>query len=356
VTALSSRALIACCLVGCAPTPALAPMVETDWPAESTSHHVFSTEPPSANRPCQVDPALVNVASSILRQAESTKPIPAAHELALLLREQGSPLTMPRLVLLRGKGELSEHVHIAPTSRCGIARGTDVLLVVAADELATLTPLRSAVAPGQYVRFEAQLAPGIARPTLFLMDPDGTVRTVPVRYSESRTVSAMVSVRARGRTELQLMGDLADGPRPILEAFLSTEQSAPHVSADQEPSTVGALRARIEGVRTHALAVDATLQKIAEAHARTMMRNKKLAHDAGDGLPDVRVGSSYATLVGENVAHAHSLAAANLGLSRSPSHRLNRMRKEWTHVGIGVANDEDGSVWVTELYAARSSQ
>jgi uncharacterized protein YkwD len=54
---------------------------------------------------------------------------------------------------------------------------------------------------------------------------------------------------------------------------------------------------------------------------------------------------------GENVAHAMSVIHAHRSLHASPSHRANMLSPAFDSVGIGVAADRDGTLWVCQLYA-----
>ncbi|GAH82864.1 unnamed protein product, partial [marine sediment metagenome] len=40
-------------------------------------------------------------------------------------------------------------------------------------------------------------------------------------------------------------------------------------------------------------------------------------------------------------------------LHASPSHRINLLRADYTHMGVGVARASDGSVYVCETFAAK---
>ena len=86
-----------------------------------------------------------------------------------------------------------------------------------------------------------------------------------------------------------------------------------------------------------------------------MRDQKAVAHDLGDGDFKERFeaeGGIEARAVGENVAHAPTLALAHRALHASPSHRINLLRGDYTHLGIGVARASDGSVYVCETFAA----
>jgi uncharacterized protein YkwD len=54
--------------------------------------------------------------------------------------------------------------------------------------------------------------------------------------------------------------------------------------------------------------------------------------------------------MGENVAHALTLERAHRVLWASPSHRGNLLDRRFRDLGVGVARDSDGSVWVCQLF------
>jgi uncharacterized protein YkwD len=54
---------------------------------------------------------------------------------------------------------------------------------------------------------------------------------------------------------------------------------------------------------------------------------------------------------GENVAHAIDVTRAHRALWASPSHRENLLQPRFDRVGIGIALDADGSIWVCEVFA-----
>jgi uncharacterized protein YkwD len=86
--------------------------------------------------------------------------------------------------------------------------------------------------------------------------------------------------------------------------------------------------------------------------ALAISRARRVAHDLGNGDPEARVAASGLELlaVGENVAHAKSVARAHRALWSSPSHRANILSPYFDAIGIGVAEDADGSVWICELF------
>ena len=54
--------------------------------------------------------------------------------------------------------------------------------------------------------------------------------------------------------------------------------------------------------------------------------------------------------VGENVAYTSTVTRAHTLLMNSPAHRANILSTTFTQVGLGVAKDSHGTVWVVEVF------
>jgi uncharacterized protein YkwD len=98
---------------------------------------------------------------------------------------------------------------------------------------------------------------------------------------------------------------------------------------------------------------DGTLDRLAQQHAESMRHNARLAHDLGHGNPKQRVAAAGLRVreAGENVARATSIKRAHRVVWASPSHRVNLLYARFESIGIGIAEDVDGAVWVCELLA-----
>lgn len=105
-----------------------------------------------------------------------------------------------------------------------------------------------------------------------------------------------------------------------------------------------------QGVRT--LAEHGTLTAKAEAWAQHMASTGKLAHS---NLSSNLGGLRY-TALGENVGMAGGTKdpwlAIHNAFVKSPGHYANIVNPKYTHMGIGVAVDRNGTVWVAEVFAA----
>src|SRR5690606_41596550 len=95
------------------------------------------------------------------------------------------------------------------------------------------------------------------------------------------------------------------------------------------------------------------LDRRAQQQAERMRDEGSVQHDWGDGGPLARAAIVVpeARRIGENLAFAGSLERSHRVLWASPSHRENLLGPSFTHVGVGVAQDAVGKVWVCELFA-----
>lgn len=304
-------------------------------------------------------------------------------DLANIVRASGTPHVWPRAWLIWGRepsevslgDKLAQWVAETPLQgerRCGVARGTrDGLTVVAAvmvDAAGDLSPLPLRGRTGAWLTVEAHLAVAAQGATLVVLPPSGAPQNVPTSLNGRGHVVARFPLREPGAFLVQVVAETTQGPRPVLEALTFADVAPPPsprggpapgeagAAAERDPER--ALLTMINGARAgqgiEALARDPRLDALARGHSRAMKAARTVAHHLGDGGPEDRLtmaGLSARTL-GENVAHAETVALAHRALYGSPSHRANLLRGGFDRVGLGATTDEDGSVWVTEVFAA----
>jgi hypothetical protein len=262
--------------------------------------------------------------------------------------------------------------HVRSPRRCGVGAAPSgegrVFAVVASEAAATLAPVTTRVRVGEWLTVDAQLLVGATDAKLVVLGPSGRPRPVPTTFTRTDGgghVRARFAPDRAGAFVAQLVADLEDGPRPVLEfdvyAGVSPEQArerpAPGESkagaGDDADSLSRMLRAARDGESLPELARSPTLDALCSAHVARMTRTGRVAHDSGDGDPALRAESAGLRphAVGENVARARSTAAAHRVLWASPSHRANILSPAFTHVGIAAARGPDGDVFVCELFA-----
>lgn len=311
------------------------------------------------------DVTLRSVAQQIADKKARGEQTPDEGQLAWMLRALGDPHPWPRAWLgtdaSRGEAWDAAWKRSGET-RCGSAVASggakDVAVVVGVDVLADLSqpiPLRART--GTWISVEGRVLVGASAARVVVATNDADPRTVLSSFdAQTGRVRARVSADRPGTMMIQVIADLAGGPRPVLEArvFVDVEPSTQPLIAPGEWAGAD-LGKMLEALRSElalpALARDAKLDAIADEHTRQMMRQQSIAHDAGDGTPVERLqnASISATEAAENVAHAATLVQAHRALWNSPSHRKNLMRADFTRAGVSAISGADGTVWVTEL-------
>jgi hypothetical protein len=200
---------------------------------------------------------------------------------------------------------------------------------------------------------------------LVVLGPRGAPHAVPTTF-ERGYLQARFNADHEGAGLVQVLAAVDGGPRPLLEAlvFAGVEPSADGVMlnapgeerargiGDPAAALYELVNAARASERVSPLTRDARLDELARAHAEAMRAARKTAHDAGDGDLNQRLENAELELsAGENVAHAANAVLAQRALWASPSHRQNLLFADFGLVGIGVAPDADGTLWVCEIFA-----
>ena len=102
------------------------------------------------------------------------------------------------------------------------------------------------------------------------------------------------------------------------------------------------------------LIIDPALCRIARIKSEDMRDKQYFAHTSPT-YGDVRqmlshFGYSYSA-AGENIAHHASIEKAQAAFLSSPGHRKNVLSSGYTKVGLGVALDDKGYVYLTQIFA-----
>jgi uncharacterized protein YkwD len=255
--------------------------------------------------------------------------------------------------------------------RCGVATGyaqdgSEVVAAIALDALADLGPLPIRIRSGTWQTVDAALLVPATGAHVVIMGPSGEPQSVPTSFDGSRVRARFDADRA-GTFTLQVVADVATGPRPVLEAELFADveppRATPNLAAPGESAGLGfsdkavALANMIAAMRTAEklppFIRDRRLDAVAIAHARRMKQAHTLGHDVGDGDPAERLANAglRAKETGENVAHAQSIVLAHRALYASVSHRENLLHAAFTHLGVAVLDDPDGSFWIAEVFS-----
>lgn len=331
----------------------------------------------------RMDAALERVAGALAARVAAGEPAFDAFELDARLRAEGAPYVWPHSFAL-ASATLTEPLvrhrlaawlssfEGAGERRCGVAErsraGRTAFAAVAADALADLEPLPARVRPMSYVDVRATMLVPFSGAKVVLLGPRGAPRPLLTEVHGSH-IFARFPVDAPGRWLVQVLSEVATGPRPVLEAWLIAGAGERRAFAEPAPAEalvraapsaadelLALLNAERRSERLQPLRPDSGLTRLAREHAELMQKLRRGGHDLGDGPPDQRVANEQLPIsdVGENYCRAPSARLAHRGLWFSPSHRANILSPHFDSIGIGVASDLDGSVWVSELFGRRA--
>ena len=101
------------------------------------------------------------------------------------------------------------------------------------------------------------------------------------------------------------------------------------------------------------LKLDAALCSIARTKSEDMRNNRYFSHTSptyGSASQMLKTFGYAFTAVGENIAHHATVEKSQAAFMSSAGHRRNILSAGWTKVGIGVATDANGFVYVTQLF------
>jgi uncharacterized protein YkwD len=109
-----------------------------------------------------------------------------------------------------------------------------------------------------------------------------------------------------------------------------------------------------------ALKVNATLLKVARAHSANMAKQQKMEHVLDDKTPAQRVdkaGYDYRS-VGENIGVGEkgaSIAGLFKAWMESKVHHDNIMAAKYDEIGIGLATNDKGETYYTQVFGKQRS-
>lgn len=137
----------------------------------------------------------------------------------------------------------------------------------------------------------------------------------------------------------------------------STPESTGHYTTEsyvaQEQKALNLLNQDRAAHNLPALTVDPALSALARMKSRDMNDNHYFAHQSptlGRAADMLRANGYAFVSVGENIAHHATVEKAQAAFISSDGHRTNILGAQWQKVGIGVWVDDNGYVYVTQLF------
>lgn len=130
------------------------------------------------------------------------------------------------------------------------------------------------------------------------------------------------------------------------QATTTTEATTTTVAAGGSfnSSHESQFRGSINGLRSTPLASDSSLNSYARNWAKHMAESGNFSHS--------NIGSLLGpwSAVGENISKGNSVSAMFSGLKASPGHHANMVNESFTHLGVGVWVEADGTIWTAHVF------
>ena len=142
--------------------------------------------------------------------------------------------------------------------------------------------------------------------------------------------------------------------RPASQPIVSTGDYTTFDSTMQEQKLLNLLNEDRARNGLPPLTLDPELSQLAKLKSNDMNSNRYFAHESptyGDAGQMLDAFDYDYQGVGENIAHHANVEKAEAAFMSSDGHRRNILGSQWLKVGIGVAYDENGNVYVTQLFA-----
>jgi uncharacterized protein YkwD len=139
----------------------------------------------------------------------------------------------------------------------------------------------------------------------------------------------------------------ASTPAAVSSADTAPAAAAPPVDSAGASALTAATNDVRAGVGLPALSRDGSLDSAAIDWARELASSGVLRHST---ITKSIIGKPW-TSAGENVGVGPSVDAVHAGLVASAGHYANITGASYTRIGVGVATDTSGRVWVVEVFA-----
>lgn len=131
-------------------------------------------------------------------------------------------------------------------------------------------------------------------------------------------------------------------------SLIATATSAFASESSMEQEFVGKINAERSQHGLSTLSARSDLRAVARSHSDDMAEEGNIWHN--DDLGDQVSGW---TMLGENVGMGGSVDSLHQAFMNSPSHRANILEGDFNQISVGVTVDEDGTIFVTEVFAKR---
>jgi uncharacterized protein YkwD len=255
---------------------------------------------------------------------------------------------------------LRSHVGVATRALPG---GFVAAIALSAREI-EVEPFARSAAPGATLALKGRVGARFERSRIVVTSPRGATsdRATGVGFDVS------LPLAERGVHQVEVLGDGPTGPVvllnvPVYVGVAEPERFDESQRRSKDKSSEAAKRELVQltnalrsAASLGAVELDEELSRVAQAHSDDMRAHSFMGHvspTTGDVSARLKAAAVPVGEAGENVAFVTSAAEAHRGFVGSPGHRAVLLGDRYTHVGIGVTPDGNGSIYVTEVFARR---
>ena len=231
---------------------------------------------------------------------------------------------------------------------------TAVSLILVASPAAEATSYASFLR--QYVNQQQQTQPAQPEPSQPVTQPQQPTQHQPVNFWSSRAQSRAALLQ---NTNTSQPAPTQPAPAPTQPAPTqpapapSQPAPAPSQLTAREQQMLNLInRERTErGLRP--VQADMRLTRLARLKSQDILTNNYFAHQSptyGNAFDMFRSENISFLRGGENLSKAGGVEISHLRLMNSTNHRANILNPHYTHVGIGIINNNPSGVIVTQMY------
>ncbi|WP_353893786.1 CAP domain-containing protein [Proteinivorax hydrogeniformans] len=141
--------------------------------------------------------------------------------------------------------------------------------------------------------------------------------------------------------------------QPIKE---ETQPTSTHQVSQRELSMLELINEERKAAGVAPLKIDEEVSKWARVKSQDFINSSYFAHESpvyGRAGQMLREGGVSFTRVGENIASSQSYVVSHHRLMASDGHRRNILNPNFTHVGIGIVDQNPSGVYVTQIFTAK---
>ena len=181
---------------------------------------------------------------------------------------------------------------------------------------------------------------------------DANAQDPPRRQRAHRGPPAHRDANAQAHRDANAQAHRDAVPETEVPAFTDEDYTTGSITAQEENAFLLLNQDRAANGRS-ALELDPALCDLARLKSRDMFLNNYFSHTSPTYGSAAQMLSAYGyafTSVGENIAHHATVEKAQAAFMSSSGHRQNILGSQWTKVGIGVWEDSQGFVYVTQLF------